>query len=111
VVETLRVAADRIVAVGAAQAIVVRDQTVPLIELREALDLPPTAHQQTDATIVLARVNGSLGALRVDRIGERMEVMLKPLEGLLAGTRGIAGSTMLGDGSVLLLLDLGELFR
>ena len=111
VVETLRVAVDRIVGVGAAQAIVVRDQTVPLIELREALDLPPAAHRQTDATIVLARVNGSLGALRVDRIGERMEVMLKPLEGLLAGTRGIAGSTMLGDGSVLLLLDLGELFR
>lgn len=47
--------------------------------------------------------------MRVDRLGERLEVMLKPLEGLLSGMPGIAGSTMLGDGSVLLVLDLGEL--
>ena len=40
-----------------------------------------------------------------------MEVMLKPLDGLLAGMRGVAGSTLLGDGSVLLVLDLGELFQ
>ena len=40
-----------------------------------------------------------------------MDVMLKPFDGLLAGMRGIAGSTLLGDGSVLLVLDLGELFQ
>jgi two-component system chemotaxis sensor kinase CheA len=37
--------------------------------------------------------------------------MLKPLEGLLAGLPGIAGSTLLGDGSVLLVLDLAELIQ
>ena len=55
-------------------------------------------------------MGGALGALRVDRVGERLEIMLKPLEGLLAGTRGIAGSTLLGDGSVLLILNLEEVF-
>ena len=59
----------------------------------------------------MARIDGQLGALHVDRIGERMEVMLKPLDGLLAGMPGIAGSTLLGDGSVLLVLDLGELLQ
>ncbi len=38
-----------------------------------------------------------------------MEVMMKPLEGMLAQTRGIAGSTLLGDGSVLLILNLEEI--
>jgi two-component system chemotaxis sensor kinase CheA len=47
--------------------------------------------------------------LEVDRVGERMDVMLKPLEGLLAGMNGIAGTTLLGDGRVLLILDLDEL--
>jgi two-component system chemotaxis sensor kinase CheA len=40
-----------------------------------------------------------------------MDVILKPLEGLLSGVPGLAGSTLLGDGSVLLVLDLGELVR
>jgi two-component system chemotaxis sensor kinase CheA len=44
----------------------------------------------------VTKINGHYGALRVDRIGERMEVMLKPLDGLLAGMRGLAGSTLLG---------------
>jgi two-component system, chemotaxis family, sensor kinase CheA len=37
--------------------------------------------------------------------------MLKPLEGLLADMHGLAGSTLLGDGSVLLILAPGELFH
>jgi two-component system chemotaxis sensor kinase CheA len=60
---------------------------------------------------VIAKIDGELGALQVDRIGERIDVMLKPLDGLLAGLPGIAGSTMLGDGSVLLVLDLAELIQ
>ena len=61
--------------------------------------------------IVIARVDGDLGALQVDSVGERMDVMLKPLDGLLSGPAGYRGSTLLGDGSVLLVLDLAELLR
>ena len=42
--------------------------------------------------------NGECGAFRVDRIVERLDLILKPLEGLLAGTPGIMGTTLLGDG-------------
>jgi two-component system chemotaxis sensor kinase CheA len=37
--------------------------------------------------------------------------MLTPIEGLLAGMRGIAGTTLLGDGRVLVVLNLGDLLR
>ena len=37
-----------------------------------------------------------------------MDVMLKPAEGLLSGIPAIAGTTMLGDGGVLLVLDVKE---
>ena len=110
VVENLRVAPERVVPVGASQAIVIRDQTVPVIELADALGLPSGGGPRLDATLVVIRAGGALGALRVDRVGEPMEVMLKPLEGLLAETRGIAGSTLLGDGRVLLILNLEEIF-
>ena len=110
VVENLRVATDRIVPVGVSQAIVIRDQTVPVIELADALGLPSGDRLALDATLVVIQSAGGLGALRVDRVGEPMEVMLKPLDGLLSETPGIAGSTLLGDGSVLLILNLEELF-
>jgi two-component system chemotaxis sensor kinase CheA len=37
--------------------------------------------------------------------------MIKPIGGLLANTPGVAGTTILGDGRVLIVLDLQELLR
>jgi len=40
-----------------------------------------------------------------------MDVMLKPMDGLLGGMKGVAGTTLLGDGRVLIVLDVQELFN
>jgi len=111
VVETIRVPEERIFPVGAAHAIVLRDRTIPLVRLAQVLAAGSNTRSGEAGPIVIARVDGDLGALQVDSVGERMEVMLKPLDGLLSGLPGIAGSTLLGDGSVLLILDLAELLR
>jgi two-component system chemotaxis sensor kinase CheA len=50
-------------------------------------------------------------ALEIDAIQDRLEVVLKPLQGLLASARGYAGTTLLGDGRVLLVLDLKEVLQ
>jgi two-component system chemotaxis sensor kinase CheA len=50
-------------------------------------------------------------ALEIDAIQDRLEVVLKPLQGLLANARGYAGTTLLGDGRVLLVLDLKEVLQ
>jgi two-component system chemotaxis sensor kinase CheA len=52
-----------------------------------------------------------MGGIEVDRLGERLDVMLKPMEGLLGSMRGIAGTTLLGDGRILVVLDIQEVFR
>ena len=110
VVETVRIPESSIFPVGAAHAIVLRDQTIPLVRLAHVL---AQREQQAGGAgpIVIARIDGGLGALQVDRLGERMDIMLKPFDGLLSGLPGIAGSTLLGDGSVLLVLDLAELLQ
>jgi two-component system chemotaxis sensor kinase CheA len=110
VVETLRAPRDQIVAVGAARAFVLRERTIPLIDLRETLGL--TADTTTpDAAIIVAIASGHIAGLEVDQLGERLDIMLKPLDGLLAQTPGIAGASLLGDGRVLLVLDLQELLQ
>jgi two-component system chemotaxis sensor kinase CheA len=111
VVETVRVPRSTIARVGAGHAIVLRNQTIPVIALAPALGVEQQTPEGEDALIVVATIAGSLGGVHVDRLGDRMEVILKPLEGLLAGTSGIAGTTLLGDGRVLLVLDLGGMLQ
>jgi two-component system chemotaxis sensor kinase CheA len=110
VIETVRVPREEIHPVGRAQAFVLRERTVPLVELGRTLGWSG-AQAAPLATIVVMMIGGLLGGLEVDRLGERMDVMLKPREGLLSGLPEIAGTTVLGDGSILLILDLKEVLR
>ena len=111
VLETVRMPRSEIRPVGAARAFVLRNRTMPLIDLADALGDTPGPTSADPVNVVVALAGGRLGGLEVDRLGERLDVMLKPMEGLLAGMRGIAGTTLLGDGRVLLVLDLQELLR
>jgi two-component system chemotaxis sensor kinase CheA len=110
VVETAMVPRDHVVAVGAGLAFVLRDRTVPLINLAGSLGLPGTP-ASGEARVVVTSAAGQIGGIEVERLGERMDVMLKPMDGLLSGMRGMAGTTLLGDGRVLIVLDVQELFR
>lgn len=108
VVETVRVGRGEITPIGAAHAFVLRDRTIPLIDLGAVLGSARTAFAD-EAKVVVAAAGGQVGGLEVDRLGEPMDVMLKPMDGLLAGTPGVAGTTLLGDGRVLIVLDLQTL--
>jgi two-component system chemotaxis sensor kinase CheA len=109
-VEIIRVPSAAIADVGSAQALIHRERTIPLIDLAgELRGTRGTSANSEETTVALATVGGEDIALRVDRVGERMQIILKPLEGLLQGMRGITGTTLLGDGRVLLVLDLKEL--
>jgi two-component system chemotaxis sensor kinase CheA len=116
VVETIRLPRDHIFPVGATHAFVLRDRTIPLIDLARALapvqQPKPTAQPSiSDANIVITSYGNELGALEVDRFGDRLDVMLAPMDGLLAGMRGVAGTTLLGDGRVLIVLDVEDLLQ
>jgi two-component system, chemotaxis family, sensor kinase CheA len=111
VVETVRVPRERIVRVGEAEAFVMRDRTLPLISLAGALGLPNAGRAAPHANVVVTATAGQFAALEVDGFGERLDVMLRPVEGLLAGVRGIVGTTLLGDGRVLIVLDMQELLQ
>jgi two-component system chemotaxis sensor kinase CheA len=111
VVETLRVTRREIVPVGTAHATVLRGRTVPVVELGQVLGTQRGHGDADTALLVVTEVDDDVGALAVQRVGERMAVMLKPLDGILSGLPGIAGSTLLGDGSVLLVLDPAELLQ
>jgi len=103
IAETATVPAARVVALGGGEALVMRDTTIPLLHLAE---LVGEARRDTDTLrLVVAQVGAERVALAIDAFGERLDVMVRPASGLLATLPGIAGTTLLGNGEVLVVLD------
>ncbi len=109
VVETVRVPRRALHRLRDREAFVLRDAVVPVIRLARLLDLPEAGEAAEEEAILVVRLNGERLGIVVGAFREGMEVIVKPLEGVLAGLRGFAGTTLLGDGRVLLILDLREL--
>ena len=109
VAETVRVPRAHIRRIKRAEAFVLRDAMVPLIHMHTLLGLPHVAAEVEEEAVLVARVGGTSVGLVVDRLREGIDVILKPMEGVLAGIRGYSGSALLGDGRVLLVLNLKEL--
>jgi len=108
--ETVRVTPDRISKIKNNSGFVFRDRIVPIVALAELMKLPEQARDLTAARLlVVIEAAGRIAALEIDAIRDRLDVVLKPMQGLLAGARGYAGTTLLGNGQVLLVLDIKEL--
>ncbi len=110
VVETVRVPADGIHRIKGRETVVLRDRLVPLCRLGRVLALGrETADGRDEEAVLVVQVGGNELGLVVDRFHEGVDIILKPLEGILAGFRLYAGTALLGDGRVLLVLNLREL--
>ena len=79
----------------------------PITTLESVLHLPAA---ESSAIVLLRRPAGAL-ALAVERVGRRTDLLLKPLHPALAGTPGIGGVGVLGNGEPVLLLEPDSLER
>lgn len=107
VAETARIDAAALMPVGRGLACVLRERTIPVLDLAALLNAAPA--QGRHAKLVVTQVEGNPVALRVDGFGERIDTVLRPPRGILATAPGVIGSAVLGDGGVLIVLDLPEL--
>ena len=108
--ETVRVTPDRISQIKNNFGFVLRERLVPIVSLAELMKLPERANEAAAARLfVVMEAAGRIAAFEIDAIRDRLDVVLKPMQGLLANARGYAGTTLLGDGQVLLVLDVKEI--
>ncbi|MBA0219950.1 chemotaxis protein CheA [Stenotrophomonas maltophilia] len=84
-----------------------RSHTLPLVDLRQWLDVTPAASALL--TIVVLQAGEARFGLVVDQVRGREEVVIKPLPKALRGLRGYAGATLIGDGRMALILDVDGL--
>ncbi len=73
--------------------------------------MPEPEKGQNRIPLLLVRAGDYLAALAVDSIIGSRETVVKSVGPQVSGIRGIAGATILGDGSVVVILDLGALVR
>jgi two-component system chemotaxis sensor kinase CheA len=109
VAETTQVPAGRILPVGSGEAFVLRDRTLPLLRLAELLGLPPGPRPPGGVKVLVVASGAQRVGIEVDGFAGRSDVLLRPMAGLLAGTLGVLGTVLRGDGRLLLVLDLPEL--
>ncbi len=87
----------------------VRGEYMPLIELHQIFDIPGEALQASEGVAVILQSAGNRYALLVDQLIGQHQVVVKNLELNYRKVPGIAAATILGDGSVALILDVAAL--
>lgn len=110
--------------------VIVDDTDIPLIDLKEyfhfvskllgtEMKMPEKKENNDDEDedgnediiVVIVKKDNDLAGLVVDKLLNEQEVTVKPLSSVLRGVGGFSGSTILGDGKTILILDVFSLIK
>jgi two-component system chemotaxis sensor kinase CheA len=94
---------------GGDSMIMLRDMTVPVLSLRESLGIA-SAYEGISRLVIVSHEQERIG-LMADAVIGRMQVVIKPLSSTLRSIKTVSGATILGDGSVALILDVAEIIK
>ncbi len=86
------------------------EELIPLYELRELLSAAGDPERNGDLTIVLVEITNKIVGIMIDSITGQEDIVIKPLCYPLEHLTSYSGMTILGDGSIVPILDLGTLF-
>lgn len=87
-----------------------RDDSIPVFELNEILNFP-AQEAQAEVQAILIQETGVRYALIVDKVIRREEIVIKSLGAHLQNLEYIAGGTILGDGTIALIIDTTAIVR
>ncbi len=91
--------------VDGAAVLRLRERLLPLVSLQAFLGLEPAPDAGSETCIVVARVGAFTFGIIVDRVFDTEEIVVKPVATVLRHLKLYSGATILGDGSVILILD------
>jgi two-component system, chemotaxis family, sensor kinase CheA len=95
---------------GHGETLRVRDEYLPVLHLARLFP-PQKPREHAAAIAVIVEAEGSKAAVLVDELVGQQQVVVKSLEANFRKVPGLAGATVMGDGAVALILDVGYLVR
>jgi two-component system, chemotaxis family, sensor kinase CheA len=113
VLESFQVQADTVKTIGGSgQVVQARGEYLPVVDLQRVFDVPRHRDQDnTQPIMVVVEAEGQRAALRVDELLGQQQVVVKNLEANYRRVSDVSGATIMGDGRVALILDVGALAR
>jgi two-component system, chemotaxis family, sensor kinase CheA len=109
--EIIQVSPHEITTIEGFEVIKFREETIPVLRISEVFHLQTADAAKQPRFLVLSSAGPrTVGFLVEDLIGEQ-DVVIKPLADHVFKNRGLAGSTILGDGTIALVLDVMELIE
>ncbi len=97
----------QITTVSGKEVLILRELTIPLINLGEALEM----EGGNVGYVIVSQVGSQKVAFTVDDLFGDEEVVVKPLGKIIGEVQGISGATITGDGKVVLILDLDGILK
>ena len=94
---------------GQAEVYRLRDEYIPIVKLYDVFNVKPLHENLEDGLLVVVEAEGKKVALLVDDLLGQQQVVIKSLETNFKRIEGISGATILGDGTVALILDVSGL--
>ena len=86
-----------------------RDRVIPLVHLREVLGVTGHPPHDSEPLLVVVEVEGGRAGLLVDDLLAQQQIVIKSLTTNFRAVRGLSGATILGDGTVAMILDVNSL--
>ena len=112
IVETIQIARERVnTLVGRTEVFRLRDEYLPVVKLCDQFGVEPDSRSAEDGLLVVVESDGKRAGVLVDDLLAQQQVVIKSLESNFKSVPGIAGATILGDGTVALIIDVPGLIR
>jgi len=112
VLESFQIMPDTVKSVaGSGRIVKVRDEYMPVLDLESVFHVPRDEAPTVSRIMVVVEAEGGRVALLVDELLGQQQVVVKNLEANYRKVDDVSGATILGDGRVALILDVGALVR
>jgi two-component system chemotaxis sensor kinase CheA len=112
VVESFQVQTGMIKTIGGSGRVVeVRDEYMPVMDMERVFNVPRFDFEHVANILVVVEAEGGRVALLVDELLGQQQVVVKNLESNYRKVEDVSGATIMGDGRVALILDVGSLVR
>ncbi len=112
IVESLQVNPDSISLVnGQAEVYKLRDEYIPIVRLHDLFGVEPDTRKLEEGLLVVVEADRKRIGMFVDDLMGQQQVVIKSLESNFRQVDGLSGATILGDGTVALILDIAGLVR
>jgi two-component system chemotaxis sensor kinase CheA len=110
IVKNIEISSQEIKHIRGQEVILIDDKVLPLLRLRNIFRLPDEDKNKNNNFVILVERHGQHIGLIVDELLGKQEVIVKSFKSkFLENTRGFAGATILGDGNVILIIDVNAL--